>query len=136
MRKAGGNMQDLSHWNMLIVDDEPDNIGVLELVFRFHQAKVRVAESGHQCLTMMEQEAPSLMLVDIHMPGMSGYDLLKVIREDQRWQTIPIIAVTAYAMNGDDEHIIASGFDGYIPKPISAMTVANEVKAIVDAKVH
>jgi two-component system, cell cycle response regulator DivK len=127
-------MQDLSHWNMLIVDDEPDNIGVLELVFRFHQAKVRVAESGPQCLKMMEEESPSLMLLDIHMPGMSGYELLKIIRDDVRWQNIPIIAVTAYAMNGDDERILATGFDGYIAKPVSAMTIADEVKTIVDAK--
>lgn len=127
-------MQDIAHWSVLIVDDEPDNIGVLELVFRFHQAKVRVAESGEDCIAMLEKELPSLILADIQMPTMSGYELLKIIRDNEKWRHIPVIAVTAHAMSGDHDRILMHGFDGYIPKPVSAMTIADEIKSILAAR--
>jgi CheY-like chemotaxis protein len=127
-------MSDLSDWNVLIVDDEPDNVGVLELVFRFHQASVRTAESGQRCLELLEHEKPSLLLIDIQMPVMSGYELLKRIREQARWCDFPIIAVSAHAMSGDSERAIAAGFDGYITKPVSAITLVDQIKAIIADK--
>ncbi|MBX3061561.1 MAG: response regulator [Anaerolineae bacterium] len=127
-------MHDLSNWNLLIVDDEPDNLGVLELVFRFHKAKVRVAASGPDCLQMLENEDATLLMLDIQMPGMSGFDLIKVLRGDERYQHLPIIAVSAHAMAGDSERAIEAGFDGYITKPISAMTLVDEVKGILSTK--
>ena len=127
-------MTDLSSWNILIVDDEPDNVGVLELVFHFHRAKVRTAESAKQCLKLLEDECPTLILVDIQMPEMSGFDLLNTIRSDARWRNLPVIAVSAHAMEGDSERGLQAGFDGYITKPVSAATLAQEVSAIVDSK--
>lgn len=127
-------MADLSDWNVLIVDDEPDNVGVLELVFKFHKATVQTAESGQRCLEMLECQVPSVVLVDIQMPVMTGYDLLKKIRENERWSLLPIIAVSAHAMSGDSERALAAGFDGYITKPINAMTLADEVKAIIASR--
>lgn len=125
---------DLSTWKVLIVDDEPDNLGVLELVFRFHKATVFTAESGAQCLELLSRETPSLLLVDIQMPLMSGYDLLETVRKDPRWQDLPVIAVSAHAMTGDSERALEAGFDGYVTKPISAQTLAETVKALVDSK--
>lgn len=127
-------MSDLSDWNILIVDDEPDNLGVLELVFRFYKAQVRVASSGKQCLKMLEEEAFTLLLVDIQMPEISGYELLKQVRSDARWRHIPMIAVTAHVMEGDAERILGAGFNGYIPKPINPMTIADEIKKMLEAK--
>lgn len=124
-------MSDLSKWNVLIVDDETDNIGVVELVLNFHNARVRSADSGLACLEMMEQESPTLLLVDIQMPGMSGIELLAKIRERREWRHIPVIAVTAHAMIGDHERFISAGFDGYIPKPVNAMTLVDEIQAIL-----
>jgi CheY-like chemotaxis protein len=128
-------LHNLSDWKVLVVDDEPDNMGVIELVMSFYEAKVRTAESGMTCLELMEQERPTLLLVDIQMPGMSGFELLEKIRERDDWKDIPLIAVTAHAMFGDYERIIAAGFDGYIPKPISAMTLIDEIKTMLTAKV-
>lgn len=127
-------MPDLSDWKVLIVDDEPDNVGVLELIFQFHKATVWTAESGQRCLEMLERQLPSVLLVDIQMPVMTGYDLLNIIRADQRWRHLPIVAVSAHAMSGDSERALEAGFDGYITKPITAVTLADEVKKIVDAK--
>lgn len=125
---------DLSNWNVLVVDDEPDNIGVIELVMSFHKARVRTAESALKCLELMAQESPSLLLMDIQMPGMSGFELLKKIRECEQWKHIPVIAVTAHAMIGDHERILSAGFDGYVPKPISPMTFVDELQAILSEK--
>ncbi len=125
---------DLSEWKVLIVDDEPDNLGVLELVFRFHKATVFTAESGSQCLERLDNVDPSLLLVDIQMPVMSGYDLLRMLRKNPRWSSLPVIAVSAHAMAGDSERALEAGFDGYITKPISAQTLAETVKALVDTK--
>jgi CheY-like chemotaxis protein len=125
---------DLSDWKILIVDDEPDNLGVLELVFRFHKATVFTAESAPQCVKYLESESLSLLLVDIQMPGMSGYDLLDIVRKDPRWRNLPVIAVSAHAMAGDSERALDAGFDGYVTKPVSALTLAETVKALVDSK--
>ncbi len=124
-------MHDLSNWNVLIVDDEPDNVGLLELILRFHHATVRTAESGQRCLELLEIETPSLLLIDIQMPVMSGYELLERIRKQECWRNLPIIAVSAHAMSGDSERAMAAGFNGYITKPISAITFADEIKAIL-----
>jgi len=127
-------MNDLSNWIVVIVDDEPDNIGVMQLVLEFHNASVRVAESGKRCLKIIEKETPSLFLVDIQMPEMTGYELLEKLREDKNLDHVPIIAVTAHAMRNDDRQILLAGFDGYIPKPINVTTLISEVTTIVEAK--
>jgi len=125
-------MTDVSHWNVLIVDDEPDNIGVLEYVLRFHNARVRTALAGSRCLEMLHEELPTVLLLDIQMPSLSGEDLLKIIRENTAWQHLKVIAVTAHAMEGDRERFLAEGFDGYIPKPISAITLINDIQTVLE----
>lgn len=127
-------MHDLSDWKVLIVDDEPDNRGVLEFVLNSYNASVRSAESAQQCLELMEQEVPTLLLLDIQMPGVSGFELLDRIREREAWRTIPAIAITAYAMRGDRERILDAGFDGYIAKPINVMELAKELKSFITSK--
>lgn len=127
-------MNDLSNWHVIIVDDEPDNIGVMQLVLEFHNASVHIAESGKRCLKIIETQTPSLLLVDIQMPEMTGYELLEKLREDKNLEHVPIIAVTAHAMRDDDRQILLAGFDGYIPKPINVTTLISEVTTIVEAK--
>ncbi len=127
-------MHDLSTWNVLIVDDEPDNRGVLEFVLTTYNAKVRTAETAMQCLKMMEEEIPTLLLADIQMAGMTGIELLAKIRENEKWNAVPVIAITAYAMPGDKERILAEGFKGYISKPLSVMELVDQIKALLTEK--
>jgi two-component system, cell cycle response regulator DivK len=128
-------MHDLSDWNVLVVDDEPDNVGVIELVLSYHNALVRTASSGMECLHLMNEDLPTLLLADIQMPHMSGLELLAKIREHEIWRYIPVVAVTAHAMMGDSERFTSAGFDGYIAKPVSAMTLIDELIPIVATKV-
>ena len=124
-------MQNPSDWNVIIVDDEPDNLGVIELVLSFNDAKTRIATSGAACLRLLEAEMPNLLLIDIQMPEMDGIELLTHIRNYPQWRSIPAVAVTARVMPGDQQHILSIGFNGYIPKPINAMSFVDEIKAIL-----
>ena len=124
-------MIDPSEWHVLIVDDEPTNVGVLELVLGFHNATTRLAASAQECLKVMNEELPSFLLVDIQMPETTGYELLDRIRENEHWRDIPIIAVTAHAMRGDEEKILQAGFSGYIPKPVNVTTLIDDLRGFL-----
>jgi two-component system, cell cycle response regulator DivK len=76
------------------------------------------AEDGITALLMTRKHQPDLILMDIQLPGMSGLDVVKWVREDDRLKTIPIVAVTASAMKGDKAKILAGGCDDYLPKPV------------------
>ena len=125
-------MSNVSDWDVIVVDDEPDNIGVIELVFDFQNVLMRVAESGQQCIKLLHDRVPTLLLVDIQMPDMSGYELLRLIRSNKDWSHLVIIAVTAYAMEEDARRIKDSGFDGHIAKPINVVTLIDEIQSIVE----
>ena len=124
-------MDNPSDWNVLIEDDEPDNVGVLELVFDFHNATTRIAASGAQCLKMLDEELPTFVLVDIQMPEMSGFDLLKIMRSNRLWQRLPVIAVTAHATSDAQNDILQAGFDGYLCKPIDVTSLIDDLCAIL-----
>ena len=127
-------MNDLSTWNVLIVDDEPDSIGVVEHIFVFHQARVRTATSGPACIELLKQERPTILFLDIQMPKMSGWEVLKQIRQDVSLKDTVVIALTAHAMYGDKERILEAGFDGYFSKPISPLTFVKDVSAILESR--
>ena len=125
-------MNDPSEWLVFVVDDEPNNVGVLELVLEFHNATTRLAHSGQECLQLMSEELPTFLLVDIQMPEMTGYELLDKIRENEHWRDIPVIAVTAHAMSGDHARILQAGFSGYIPKPVNVASLIDDLRDILE----
>jgi CheY-like chemotaxis protein len=127
-------MNDLAAWNVLVIDDEPDNSGVVEYVFRFFEVPVRVANSGAAGLEMIRDERPNIILLDIQMPRMSGWDVLKAIRADAALRGVFVIALTAHVMDGDRERAIRAGFDGYLPKPVSPVKLIDDIKAMMQAE--
>lgn len=127
-------MADTSTWDVIIVDDEPDNLGVLEIVMGFNSVRYRAAHSGEECLRLLAEKAPTLLLVDIQMPHMSGFELLERIRAVPAWRQIPAIAVTAFAKQEDEERIMAAGFDGYISKPIDVLALIEQIGRFLDRK--
>lgn len=129
-----GPGMDAAGWDVVIVDDEVDNIGVVKLVLEFNDVNVRTAESGAECLSLLEDEKPSLLLVDIQMPEMSGYELLETIRANDHWKNLPVIAITAHAMPEDSHQIISAGFDGYIAKPINVATLLDEIRQAIEVR--
>lgn len=124
-------MTPVTDWDVIVVDDEKDNIGVVELVLGFNNATVRSASSGMEGLRLLESTLPTFILVDIQMPEMSGYQVLETIRANDAWKDLPVIALTAHARSEDQEEILSAGFTGYISKPITVMTFVDEIKSIL-----
>jgi CheY-like chemotaxis protein len=128
------NINDPATWNVIIIDDEPDSVGVVEYVCRFHNASVRTANSGQAGLDLIRQEKPTIVFLDIQMPKMSGWDVIQQIRADSSLADLVAIAITAHAMSGDKERTLGAGFNGYLAKPISPLTFVSDVKAILQTR--
>ena|SRR5688572_26718747 len=128
------NINDPATWNVIIIDDEPDSVGVVEYVCRFHNASVRTANAGQVGLDLIRQEKPNIVFLDIQMPKMSGWDVIQQIRADSSLADVVAIAITAHAMSGDKERTLEAGFNGYLAKPISPLTFVSDVKAILEAR--
>lgn len=118
---------DLSNWTVVIVDDEPDSLEVLCEVLEMNDATVKAAESGEEAIRLLSEARPTVILTDISMPHMDGYQLLFRLRKLDGLATVPVIALTAHAMRGDKELILESGFNGYITKPLRLDTLIPKI---------
>ena len=118
---------------VLIIDDNPINLKLASEVLLASEYSVVGAEDAEQAQMLLTTMMPDLILMDIALPGMDGLSLTKLIKADARLCHIPIVALTAYAMRGDDLKATAAGCDGYITKPIDTRLLAGQVSAIVDA---
>ncbi|MBI3598401.1 MAG: response regulator, partial [Nitrospirae bacterium] len=110
---------ELSGKKILIVDDDMRNIFALTTALERHQMAPLHAEGGQECLDLLQKtRGIDIILMDIMMPGMDGYEAIRRIREMERFRAIPIICLTAKAMKGDREKCIEAGASDYIPKPV------------------
>jgi CheY-like chemotaxis protein len=119
---------DVNGWTVVIVEDDPDNLGVPLKILTHHGATVHSATDGLEGLQLLDEVTPTLILMDLSMPNMDGWAMLKKVRNNPAVAHIPVIAVTAHAMQGDEERALAAGFDGYISKPYRLATFLNEVQ--------
>lgn len=103
---------------VLAVDDNPTNLKLLRVLLRGAGYHVATAQDGEEALQLLQTVSPRLILMDIQLPGMDGLELTRRIKADPATRHIRIIAVTAYAMKGDEEKAAAAGCDGYVTKPI------------------
>jgi two-component system cell cycle response regulator DivK len=90
------------------------------------------ASNGEEALARTTQEMPDLLLLDIQMPVLDGYTVLRRLRADPRFARLRVVAFTAYAMPGDKEKALAAGFDGYITKPIRTATLREQITQLLD----
>ena len=104
---------------ILIIEDNPANMTLA--VFLLHSAghAVLTATDAEAGLTLARREQPDLILMDIQLPGMDGLEATALLKRDEATRAIPVIALTALAMKGDEERIRAAGCDGYIAKPLA-----------------
>ena len=103
---------------VLIVDDNETNRKLCRLLLQKNGFETIEAEDGATGIKMAKEHLPSLILLDIQMPVMDGLAALKALRAEPETASIPVIALTSYAMKEDKEKFLAEGFDGYISKPI------------------
>ncbi len=103
---------------LLVVDDHPINMKLISFLLELEGYEVRTAESASTALAILESYRPRLILMDLQMPGMNGFELTQQLKAAFATKDIIIIAVTAYAMKGDEQRALAAGCDHYITKPI------------------
>lgn len=103
---------------ILIVDDNPTNLKLARLVLCDEGYDVRTANDAEEALRLLSSYKPRLILMDIQLPGIDGLELTRRLKSDPAYGGIVIVALTAYAMKGDEEKARAAGCDGYITKPI------------------
>ena len=104
---------------ILIVEDNPQSMAVALMVLRPHGYTLFEATDGEEALKVAVGERPDLIIMDIQLPGISGLEVARRLRHMPDFSHIPIIALTAYAMRGDEEKVIEAGFNAYLSKPIN-----------------
>ena len=113
---------------VLLVEDNEDNRTIYTDVLEHAGYRVVSAPDGEQGVNLACELHPDLILMDLSMPVIDGSLATRLLRADPCTRTIPIVAVTAHAMEGDREQVLANGFDGYVPKPATPREVLGEVK--------
>jgi len=119
---------------LLIVDDNPQNLKLATVILRADGYDVRTAIDAEDALAMLSSFTPRLILMDLQLPGMDGLALTRRIKADPAWRRILIVALTAYAMKGDDEKAFAAGCDGYMSKPIDIDALSRAVAGYLDGQ--
>jgi CheY-like chemotaxis protein len=111
-------MSDIAMWQVLLVDDEPDSLELISEVLTHEGATVYRAASGNECLSMLADLTPTLIVVDLQMPRPDGWELLTHVRANAALGGVLVIATTAYHSVNVEREAITAGFDAYIPKPL------------------
>lgn len=109
----------MSDKNVMVVEDNEKNRKLMRVVLKAKGYNVIEATTGEEALTILKKQKPDIILMDIQLPGIDGLTLVKQIKADTTTKDIPIIAVTAYAMKGDEQKILDTGCNAYVSKPIN-----------------
>ncbi len=120
--------QDVHSWVIMLVDDEPDNLEVVADILEFRGAQLKTALDGLEALTVLADFTPNLIIADLSMPQMDGWELRANIRSNPKYADTPILALSAHAMIGDKERALAAGFDGYLTKPVNIHTLIDDIR--------
>lgn len=117
---------------ILIVEDNELNMKLFHDLLDAHGYETLQTRDGLKALDMAREHRPDLILMDIQLPEVSGLEVTKWIKEDEELNAIPVVAVTAFAMKGDEERIREGGCEAYISKPITVSTFLETVKQFLD----
>jgi two-component system, cell cycle response regulator DivK len=120
---------------ILIVEDNPANMKLATFLLESADYSVISAINAEVGLTRAREERPDLILMDIQLPGMDGLQATTILKADDATRNIPVIALTALAMKGDEQRILAAGCDGYVAKPLDYKDFLSVVKRQLDVAV-
>ena len=117
---------------ILIVEDNELNMKLFRDLIEASGYSVVGTANGFEALDLARKYRPDLILMDIQLPGISGLEVTQWLKQDDELRTIPVVAVTAFAMKGDEERIRRGGCEGYISKPISVGSFIETIKSFVE----
>ncbi len=118
----------------LIIEDNENNMYLISFLLQNNGHDVSQAYDGQEGVALAKSVQPDLILLDIQLPKMNGYEVAVELRKDEDLKTVPIVAITSYAMPGDQEKALNAGCSGYIKKPINPDTFLGEVESYLDKK--
>jgi two-component system cell cycle response regulator len=121
---------------ILIVEDNSANLELMVYLLSAFGYSPLSARDGEAGLAMIRQERPDLVLCDVQIPKLDGYQVAAQVQGDSGLKSIPLVAVTAYAMVGDRDKLLAAGFDGYLAKPIDPETFVKRVEEFLPVRLH
>ena len=113
---------------VLVVEDQAENLELMVYLLQAFGHQTLTAGNGAEGVAAVSRDHPDLVIMDLQMPVMDGYEAARLLKADPAVAAIPLVAVTAYAMVGDRERIMACGFDGYMTKPIDPQTFVRELE--------
>jgi CheY-like chemotaxis protein len=103
---------------VLVADDKESSRELVRTVLEHAGCTVEEAADGREALAKITADPPNLVVLDLHMPGLDGFSVMELLRQDARYTSLPVVALTASAMQGDRERALAAGFVEYMNKPI------------------
>ena len=118
---------------ILVVEDNQLNLMLLSQLLRVHGYQILQTPEGMEAIDLARVEQPDLILMDIGLPDISGLDVTRLLKQDDHTKAIPIIAVTAFAMPGDEKKALESGCDAYIAKPINIDNLLRAIQSILSS---
>lgn len=117
---------------VLLVEDVEDNRELARLLLEGEGFEVIEAFNGAEAVAMASQQPLTMILMDLSLPVMDGWEAARQIRDNPATRHVPIVAITAHAMSGDQERVLAAGFQGYIPKPLDVSAFPRMIAAILE----
>lgn len=119
---------------ILVVEDNDVNRELMREILEMSSYEVLMAKDGEEGVSMAKEHKPDLILMDIQLPKIDGLQATRIIKADDSTGSIPVIALTAYAMKGDENIFLEAGCCAYIPKPISVLSFLEKIKTYLDTK--
>ncbi len=116
---------------VLVVEDNEDNRALVAKVLGYAGYRVVEAASGEEALELVARGPPDLILMDLNLGGMNGFEATRRLKEDPATARVPVVALTAYAMVGDRERALEAGCDGYIAKPVDVRRLPEQVETFI-----
>jgi two-component system cell cycle response regulator DivK len=113
---------------ILVVEDQEDNRQIIRDMLSATDYQITEAQNGEEALAAVAKQRPDLILMDIQMPILDGYEATRRIKADPALRAIPIIAITSYALSGDEQKARAAGCDDYVPKPYSPRQLLGKIR--------
>ncbi len=122
---------EMDTWRVLVIDDEPDNLKLVADLLEYGGAQVAQATGGRQGMVLIDEFHPNLILLDLAMPDLDGWEMHRILRSRPDTCDLLIVALTALAMPYDAERVQAAGFTGYITKPFRVLALINELQTLI-----
>lgn len=119
---------------ILIAEDDPDIRSIVQDILEANSFKTVIAMDGKQALELVQKEKPDLLVLDLSMPGVDGWQVAQALRKDPSTKTLPLLALTAHTMAGDCERAIKAGCDSFLAKPFNPDALLAEIKRLLQNK--